>query len=66
MKETTGAGVAERPKGQLRLPAQAMPIDRTATGVALATAAGVEAAGWWDIVKTIGSGLGTVGDTLWG
>lgn len=37
--------------GGLGLPRQAAPIDRTPAGVALAAGSGVEAAGWFDLVK---------------
>lgn len=45
MKEVTRQARAERlvGVGQLGLPMQAAPIDRTSTGVALATGAGVDA-----------------------
>ncbi len=64
MKDTMREIGLERSRtvGQLGLPVQAAPIDRTSTGVALADGSGVEAAGWWDIVKKVGSGLGTIGD----
>lgn len=66
MTDTTVTSVRTRADGPLGMPTQVAPIDRTPTGVALAASAGVEAAGWWDVVKTVGSGLGTVGDVLFG
>lgn len=50
----------------LFLPLQGTPVDRTPTGVALAAGAGVEAAGWWDIAKHVASGLGSIGDKVFG
>lgn len=65
MKETTMEARSERSMaGQLRLPLQAVPIDRTPAGVALAAGSGIEAAGWWDIAKKIGSGIGAIGDQI--
>ena len=37
--------------GGLGLPMQAAPIDRTPAGIALAAGSGIEAAGWWDVIK---------------
>lgn len=65
-KTTTTTSIPTPRASQLGMPTQAAPIDRTAVGVALAVGAGVEAAGWWDVVKTVGSGLGNVGDVLFG
>lgn len=64
MTETIDTGVTTRPESPLGMPTQAVPIDRTPAGVALAASAGVEAAGWWDVVKTVGSGLVPIGDAL--
>lgn len=64
MIETIGTDVSTRAESALGMPTQAVPIDRTPAGVALAASVGVEADGWWDIVKGVGSGLGTVGDVL--
>ncbi|MGH3693549.1 MAG: hypothetical protein ACRDRX_06060 [Pseudonocardiaceae bacterium] len=48
MKETQPYKSAN---GGLGLPMQAAPIDRTPAGIALAAGSGIEAAGWWDVIK---------------
>lgn len=45
-------------------PIQSAPVTRNVTGAPISNGNGVEASGWWDIVKAVGSGLGTVGDAI--
>jgi hypothetical protein len=47
-----------------KLPIQAAPVERTITGAPVSSENGVEASGWWDIIKGVGSGIGKVGDLL--
>ena len=49
-----------------KLPIQSSPVIRNTSGSAISGQNGVEASGWWDVVKKVGSGIGTVGDVLFG
>ncbi len=51
-------------KKSSKRPIQSAPVVRTATGVPMSSGNGVEASGWWDIAKKIGSGLGVIGDQI--
>ncbi len=44
-----------------KLPIQSAPVVRTIAGTPMSRGNGVEASGWWDIVKSVGHGLGTIG-----
>jgi hypothetical protein len=44
----------------MKLPNQAAPVQRNITGAAVSSQNGVEASGWLDILKTVGSVAGQV------